>query len=521
VDLTERIFVSYEIQGDPCFVTHVAVYPSSASLPSKERIIERATTLIDQYPMLKACIVDARTTSPKWGILPVSKVGSGLATLVRDISVQEVQVRTTGCSEKCNEDIARTLQKIFDRELHDIQSISVSNNGFLWRVVRYFDGTDSNSDQPAYIAVTCHHVISDGRSGQALLAALLSDTALETSEKEKPAIPPSIEATINCRPRLQFMLEQVWFEIIVPKLPRFLANKLKKQPCWPFAPRLSRDPEQLEGAGKYAFNHIQLSADILKRLKDYGKANDVKTLQPTLQIAAVVALWIAVHSNPSKPDAFDDDTKGLHLVHACVASYRQSTLHPPISGNYASNLTSRTTCPGDGNVDFWKTVHRYATWLHSPATRRRGCELTGALRFIPDRDNRSVGDPLRPTGWEIFFLERAQRYPTDSLNVSNLGFYTLPPGAIRTAWSRTAMFTAPVNISIIGHDAGLDIDISRVMGAWIDETGYEPLAHFPAIYEQVLQVLVEPRYSIVDTESDSTLTFSDIQRRIHSMVKGE
>jgi hypothetical protein len=83
------------------------------------------------------------------------------------------------------------------------------------------------------------------------------------------------------------------------------------------------------------------------------------------------------------------------------------------------------------------------------------------------------------------------------------------------------MFTAPVNISIIGHDAGLDIDISRVMGAWIDETGYEPLAHFPAIYEQVLQVLVEPRYSIVDTESDSTLTFSDIQRRIHSMVKGE
>jgi hypothetical protein len=471
--------------------------------------------------MLKACIVDARTTCPKWSILPVSKVASGLATLVRDIPVREVQVRTTGSSEKCSEDIARTLEKIFDRELHDIQSISVPNNGFLWRVVRYFDGTDSASDQLAYIALTCHHVISDGRSGQALLGALLSDMALETSEKEKQTIPPSIEATINCRPSLQFMLEQVWFEIIVPKLPRFLGNKLKKQPCWPFAPRLSRDPDQLEAAGKYAFNHIQLSADTLNRLKDCGKANDVKTLQPTLQIAAVVALWVAVRSNPSKPDAFDDDSKRLHFEHACVASYRQSALHPFISGNYASNLTSRTTCPADGNVDFWKTVHRYATWLHSPATRRRGCELTGALRFIPDRDNGPAQDPLRPTGWEIFFLERAQRYPTDSLNVSNLGFYNLPSGSIRTAWSRTAMFTAPVNISIIGHDAGLDIDISRVMGAWIDETGYEPLAHFPAIYEEVLEVLVEPRHSVAVTESVSSLTFRDIQRRIQGMPKGE
>jgi hypothetical protein len=430
-----------------------------------------------------------------------------------------VHVGRSGSLEGSIADISRTLEQIFNRELHDKQTIGVAGNGFLWRVVRYHNETDStsDSDMPAYIALTCNHVISDGRSGQALLGALLSDTAIETSGKEKPTIAPSMQATINCRPSLPFMLEQVWYELIVPKLPRFLERKFKMKPCWPFAPPFSHDSDRDNETGKHTFNHIQFSSDALKRLKDCGKANDVKTLQPLLQVAAVVALWISVGGNPSKRDASAHKSKSLHTRHACVVSFCQSTLgHPAITGNYISAVDRGTKCPNDGNVDFWQTVRQYAMSLHSPAARRRASQVMGSLRYIPDRNNQSAEDPLRPTGWEIFFLDRAKREPAESLNVSNLGFYERPPGTIGMAWSQTPILTAPVHVSIIGHDGGLDIDIARVMGAWTDETGYEPLAHFPATYEKVLAVLAEP-YQIVDgSKTESTLTFGDIQR----MVRG-
>jgi hypothetical protein len=475
---------------------------------------------VETYPLLKACVVDARTTCPKWGILPDRKVEAQLAGLVRDVPVQDMQAPEMGDMGGSGGDVSRTIEGIINKELHDQQSIGISSNGFLWRVVRYHGETNSNLNpcKPAYIALTCNHVISDGRSGQALLGALLSDTPFETSGKKTPTIAPSMEATINCRPSLSFMLGQVWHEFIVPKLPRFLGNKFKKQPCWPCAPPVSRDPAGPKGESRYAFNHIQLSADVLKDLKDCGKSNDVKTLQPTLQIAAVAALWISALSNPTKRDASNDDLKKVPIQHGCTISYRQSTLgHPDLSGNYAGNPTSRTTCPGDGNLEFWQTVCQYATWLHAPATRHRGCELIGSLGFIPDCDNSSAEDPLRPTGWEIFLLEHAQRPPADSVNVSNLGFDALPPGSIRMGWSRTAIFTSPVHISIIGHEAGLDIDISRVKGAWIDETGYEPLAHFPAIYEKVLGVLAERCQGMDGTRGGTALMFGDLKR----MVRGE
>jgi hypothetical protein len=150
VDLTERISVSYELQGDPSLITYVAVYPSSTILPTKERIIERASVLVKQFPLLKACIVDARTTSPKWSLLPDSEVDAGLKSLVRDVSVDVVQVCGTGSTDESGGDISRTLEKIFERELNDIQSVGVSSSGFLWRVVRYHHGTNLDF-QPACV----------------------------------------------------------------------------------------------------------------------------------------------------------------------------------------------------------------------------------------------------------------------------------------------------------------------------------------------------------------------------------
>lgn len=503
--------LSFDLLGKPSLVTYVAVYPSSATMPPKERIIRRAEALVETYPLLKACVLDARTTNPRWGILSVDTVGR-VATLVNDVRIQAVEDLGPGATENPQTNISRTLQNIFSRELHDKRSVKVASGGFLWRVVRYLDDPDATGTpdhRPAYIALTCNHIISDGRSGQTLLGALLSDTELESSGKEKPKIAPSMQDTINCRPCLRFLLRQVWYEVVVPQFPRFLERRLRKKPCWPAAPLFGGHVEHLEQGDRLAIHHIHLPADSLKQLKERGKANGVNTLHPTLQIAAAVALWNVVSDGTKASDRSDRHSHPFWISHATAASHRQPELgHPAITGNYVGHLES--SCVGDAHIEFWQTVRDHAAWLHSPATRRRGCQFIGSLRYIPDgTKDRSEGS-LTPTGWESFFLDRTQREPSDSFTSSNLGFYMLPPGSIRLAWSQTPIPGSPIQINIIGHTTGLDVDISRPAGACIDDSGHEPLERFAAMYEKIIVTLACAPLATGDkAESHTILTFSD------------
>lgn len=52
------------------------------------------------YPLLKAHIVDARTTKPKWGILSDALVDAGLNALVRDVRLENVMDPRLAASEK-------------------------------------------------------------------------------------------------------------------------------------------------------------------------------------------------------------------------------------------------------------------------------------------------------------------------------------------------------------------------------------------------------------------------------------
>ena len=505
--------LSFDLLGNPSLVTYVAVYPSSADIPSRERILERAEALIERYPLLKGCVLDARTTNPKWGILPRDALIKAMTSSVHDVPIQDVAAFGYSADEKSQPAVSRTLENIFNRELHDKQTIRVSGGGFLWRVVRYLsdpDATGTPDHRPAYIALTCNHVISDGRSGQRLLEALLSDTELE-STKEKPKIAPSMQDTINCRPSLGFMLHQVWYEVIVPKLPWFLERRLRVKPCWPAVPPYGGNLVRIEEGVRLAFHHIHLSTDSLKRLKHTGKANGIKTLHPTLQVAAIVALWIAVGNGAKMLDESDRQVQSLRISHATAASHCSTELgHPAITGNYIGHLLSTSTV--NGEVNFWQAARDHAKWLHSPGSRRQGCQVMGSLRYIPDGINDSSAETIRPTGWESFFLDRAAREPADSFSSSNLGFYALPPGSTRLAWSQTTVLGTPIQINLIGHSAGIDIDISRPTGAWIDEFGYEPSEHFAAIYETVLTMFTGALESADRSETQSNLRFSDIRR---------
>ncbi|GHJ86247.1 hypothetical protein NliqN6_2649 [Naganishia liquefaciens] len=508
----ERMSLSLDLLGKPSLVTYIAVYPSAASMPTMERILERAETLAERYPLLRACVLDARTTKPRWAILPADAVDTRMASLVNDVPIQDVEAFRLEADQKAP-DVSRTLENIFDKELHDKHSVSVSGRGLLWRVVRYLGDPKSASHpnlRPAYIALTCNHVISDGRSGQTLLGALLSDKESRASGLQKSIIAPSMQDTINCRPSLGFLFHQVWYEVIVPKLPRFLERRLRIKPCWPAVPPYGGNLDRIEKGDRLAIHHIQLSPDTLKRLKENGKANGVRTLHPTLQIAAVVALWIAVGNGASTPNHSDRHGQLLRVSHATAASHCSPELgHPSVTGNYIGYLLALDKC--DGHVDFWQAARDHAKWLHSPGVRRRGCQVMGSLRYIPDGINNTSEGSLRPTGWESFFLDRAGRAPADSLSSSNLGFYALPPGSTRLAWSQATIPGTPLQINIIGHDAGLEVNISRPVNAWVDDSGYEPSEHFSEVYKTVLSKLAGVTTSADGAKTQTVLTYGDIR----------
>ncbi|KAJ9100691.1 hypothetical protein QFC20_005384 [Naganishia adeliensis] len=318
--------------------------------------------------------------------------------------------------------------------------------------------------------------------------------------------PPSMEATLNCRPSLGFLVHQVWYELIVPSLPRATQRVLEKKPCWPAVP--PRQAEDVEERDRQRVDHVHLSLDRLKRLKDHGKHNGVPTLHPIFEIAAAVAFWIVVNENPNESD--DIRHHELHLVHSAPISFRQTSLgHPPVSGVYVGQLESGTTA--DNKVLFWPAVKEYASRLHSPKGQRRGLEVMGSLRFIPDKQLDVDDGSEMATGWEAFFLDRSRRAPAESFGVSNLGFSKRPYGTIGMAWCQSAtLFFPPTYINLVGHDGGLDITLSRLAGCWADENGYDPLEHLADMYQRVLEALSDLMEDATG-EGAASLTFGSIR----------
>jgi hypothetical protein len=306
--------------------------------------------------------------------------------------------------------------------------------------------------RPAFIVLTCNHVISDGISGQALLTALLSNVALEstapTASEGAAAtqFPPPMEATFNCRPNLGFLLHQVWHELVVPRLPRPLRQMLELKQCWPAVPPRQVDDVEYD---HQTFDHVHLPSDRLQKLKDLGKRNGTPTMHPVLQIAAAAAFWIAVENGHTERDDLRRPVRPLHLSHEVPMSHRRTTLgHPPMSGIYVGPLSSHTTANDD--LLFWPAVKQYATVLHSRKGQRWGREVVGSLRYVPDGVIDPKDDSTCPTGWESFFLERSRRAPAESFAVSNLGFFQRPRGTIGMAWCQSAtVLHPPVYINMV------------------------------------------------------------------------
>lgn len=386
------------------------------------------------------------------------------------------------------------MDGVISSELMDGQSLRVASGGFLWRVVRYLPQQEVG---PAFVAMTINHVISDGNSSLVLFNAMLTASTVKTDSVTK-VFAPAMEDTINCRPGLLHMLKVVWRELLVPKLPGFLSRILGRTPCWP-----GRAPSTAAVGQRQTFKHISLTAHQVTSLKALGKANQVKTLHPILEMAAVVALWQTFSATEialDSPMSVRDAAQG----------------HPLISGNYIANVEFRVSCSSNGMERFWDKAREFATWLSSEKGRQQARSAMGMLAYVPDGENMVTLDSPAPTGWETFLLDKSTRPPSSSFEVSNLGYTELPPRASSIAFAQTpSPFIAPVVINALGHGSGLDVVVCWREGAFVYDTKHP--VDFVETYRAVLVYLSELGTDSASRD-DGSLTFRDVREAVTAHV---
>ncbi|GHJ86248.1 hypothetical protein NliqN6_2650 [Naganishia liquefaciens] len=467
----ERYSLARDNTGNPQLITYVGTYALGSKIPLPQSLKLRAGKLIGKYPLLKGCILDVKTTVPKWRYRSDGEVVSGLDTLVKDEHL----------------DNQSSVEDVIARELDNNEELRVSaNNTFLWRIVRY---TTSSSDQPGYLAVTLNHVISDGKSGLALFDALLNETA-DAQTSNEATFPPSLENTVDTRPGYRYMANVIWTELIVPKLPTYIAASVRQAPCWPGRPPAVRNALR-------CYKHIILDSATTASLKANGKRHRVNTLHPILETAAVVALWITFGAT--------------EIAHNTPMSVRDvSRGHPLMTGNYVSNLENR--CSIRGEDDFWEKSCAFSTWLKSDVAQRQAISAMGMLAHIPDGINDLALDSSTPTGWESFLKDKMARSPSTSLEVSNLGYTGLPPCVQGVTFAQTPSPATPVVVNAVGTPNGLSLLVCWRDGAY-GQDGLD-VGDFAQVYETVLGFLAQPELEI-DEARDIRYhpTFADIRRK--------
>ena len=335
--------------------------------------------------------------------------------------------------------------------------------------------------------MTLNHVISDGKSGLALFIALTSGTA-GSETLVQVQFPPSLESTVDTRPGYRYMANVIWKELVIPKLPNFLAAAVRQAPCWPGRPPAARNASR-------SYKHVFLDAVQTVNLKANGKRHRVDTLHPILEMAAVAALWItfgATQIAHSTPISLRDVARG----------------HPSLTGNYVGILESVFSVNSED--DFWEQARAFSTWLRSDTGREQAISAMGMLSHIPDGLNDVVSDSPTPTGWETFLLDKVARTPSTSLEVSNLGYTRLPPSVEGVTFAQTPSPATPVVVNAVGHPNGLSLLVCWRKGAYAQD-GLD-VGDFAQHLEAVIRFLAQ-------SETDETRhieehpTFADIRRQ--------
>lgn len=389
----ERYSLSRTLVGMPPVLSFVASLPTA---PDRSAILHAITTLLKRHPLLSSTIQDVRTTAPRF--------------ISRDVAPEEVLKVDDGSA-------SGTVEEALLAGLSEGEKIDVEK-GPLWRVL-YLPSRGEGGGK-AKLVLVVNHTVSDGVGTKALLAELLqlgfSPKTAAANESVVPALPVSMEASIDVRPPILLLVREVFLELILPHLPAFLQPS-PSAPIYP-SPALVTPHNQ-----PTALRLATFPSSLIVSLKCAGTAHDVPTIHPVLHTCLLAALVYSSSALPG-PHSF---TLGTAI------SLRDATLHPTATGNYVASLWSSHTSPSPSS-DFWVLAREYARRLVDPRERAWAKGAMGMMAYIPD------GLEEGGTGWEAFLRKKmaAENPWTATAGLSNLGVVKMPLEGIEVAWAQAA-----------------------------------------------------------------------------------
>lgn len=439
--------------------------------------------------------VQALLDHPGNGLLRSSVHGSTTATprFKLEASIDATQVVRTKSHPSVSLSDASLLEDVIRQEHSDASSLFRLEDSLpLWSVSIYHSSqniaSECSSARRAWLALSVHHCISDGKGSQALLNAILYGTIDGMSSDVKvpsgpqQTIPPSSNETLPMDPPLYgLVIPLAMTKFVMPKLaviiPSFIRRTYTRTPAWP-ALRSKRDgkPSRREPPVRWLSQmapqqtHAEMrlvsydSQDMVDDIKRQGKINGVATIHSTIHAAMIVALAAALK-------AFGGTDEYVYASETPVDHRSPDELgHGKYTGNYIGVCWWRQQIRRD--CSFWELARDYAALVSDETKRRRALVSIGLLKYIkagpvnistvPSCSKDMIGAEAA-TGWEQWWHEKAEgrRPHRVSAGLSNLGVNLLDadvysPNASQPAIKAhsVAMFQCP---SAIGP--AIDVDV--------------------------------------------------------------
>lgn len=338
----------------------------------------------------------------------------------------------------------------------------------LWRV---FHGWLASGE--AIIGLAINHTIADGMAvlevsrtlvklftaAKTVAASPLSEgsEALITEPTSPQALHPPIEALVNVAPSSLALVDVMYRELLLPRLPSLIRTWLPSPPV-KWAGASTKDAPHPR-----AKRHRTLAVEPkrVKALLATCRAHGV-SLTSLLHAAIAAALRPEVNGLP-----FESTT---NVNARRLFAPDQAAAIPPGTGTYVGVVYR--TCPAvvpTGSDALWAEARTHYDMMRRPAAFSDSVKVWGMLAYVPDKP--------APNGWDAFFAKKLLGPKSDAFELSNIGSTTFgcpttraeagKDGWIlsRAIFSQPPQPTSPVGLfSVLSCETGMEIAVGWEAG---------------------------------------------------------
>ncbi|KAH0333521.1 hypothetical protein KCU81_g9844, partial [Aureobasidium melanogenum] len=312
LDLLERFQLAQARAGTVPYITIIGVIliPPVDLMQKLAEISVNIDELMRVHPILVAGIDDTDIRRPKWrpnhDNPPFESNGSMFHPIVESTVIK-----------------VQSIAHVVGAEEAEAQGFNLAT-GPLWRIGVY--GLDNEPPNSYCVALTIHHIVTDGMGALALLEQVMhppSTTSATSARPRQQPLPPKTQKTMRMQPSVMGTIRKGARWLLNHKMSLKVTQGLGATKVWPPSDLLKDGPRRAD-VGHISVNFGQDENRIVERLEALG--HQIGSVHSVLHTAAVIALAAAVATGD---DTFD--TIGTETPMSLRPEARNA---PRIGGNY-------------------------------------------------------------------------------------------------------------------------------------------------------------------------------------------